>query len=90
MLAYPSFPAEDDGPSIDLQSPADIRRWCQRLRVSLEALREAVAMVGPGLADVQQHLAIAELAYHRSPLMAAQQRRRIGDRHSPRRPDNAG
>jgi small-conductance mechanosensitive channel len=41
---------------IDLQDNTQVQTWAQKLDVSEQTLREAVAVVGPALADVELHL----------------------------------
>ena len=41
---------------IDVNDPADCRKWCSKLDATENQLREAVAAVGDKAADVEMHL----------------------------------
>ncbi|MEH3148142.1 MAG: DUF3606 domain-containing protein [Methylobacterium frigidaeris] len=44
---------------IDIYSPEDRARWCERLGVSDEALRQTVKLIGSRATTVAAHLGVA-------------------------------
>lgn len=59
-MAQPHLPRNYDGPTINVQEPAQVRYWTDRLGCTTSALREAVEEVGPAIEDIEEYLAEGE------------------------------
>ncbi len=53
-------PRPEDGPTIDINAPQDVRYWSEYLGCTPSALREAVEEVGPSIAAIEEFLAEGE------------------------------
>lgn len=62
MFAQIDFPPVDECPPINLAKQYEVRYWSNRLKVSPDQLRAAIAAVGNCPADVEQHLASASVS----------------------------
>lgn len=48
--------AGDEDACVDPHNPEDIRRWAERLGVSVDEFGRAAEQAGPRIGDIRQHL----------------------------------